>query len=110
MCSQFGQVQLRRQREHFGQAGEYKRQRLQEQRRHWARKVQAAEWQQHGAASGVEVKELVVEHCHHHRDKARAKHQMVVESLGQDLEVMELNERRHQHCAMLCVQQQKLEL
>ena len=101
MCSQFGQVQLRRQREHSGQAGEYKRQRLQEQRGHWARKEQAAEWQQHGAASGVELKELVAEQCRHHRDKARAKYQMVVEPMGQDLEVMELDERRLQHCAML---------
>ena len=90
MCSQFGQVQLRRQREHFGQAGEYKRQRLQEQRGHWARKEQAAEWQQHGAAYGVELKELVAEQCCHHRDKAQAKNQMVVEPMGQDLEVMKL--------------------
>ena len=110
MCSQFGLVQLRRQGGHSGQAAEYKRQRLQEQRGHWARKEQAAEWQQHGAASGVELKELVAEQCRHHRDKARAKYQMVVEPMGQDLEVMELDERRLQHCAMLRVQQHQLEL
>ena len=47
--------------------------------------VRAGEYQQHGVASGVELKEL-------------------------DLEVMELDERRRQHHDMRCAQQQKVEL
>ena len=75
MRNQFGQVQLQRLREHGGQA--------------WAHEVQAEESQRHGAASDVELKELVVDHYHHHHGKARAKDQKVMES-EQDLEVMEL--------------------
>ena len=63
MCSQFGQVQLQRLREHCGQAGGYQLQRLREHCGHWAHEVQAGEYQQHGAASDVELKELVVDQC-----------------------------------------------